>query len=171
MANEKINLDDLDKAEVLAVLYNNSKPLGLGFMRYDPKPMTREEAQALLDGGQTYFDYLNGRVMKIDLSGSDLNPWLYDRDNGLGAAERAISALRSTNQTNPELVQTTHDRNTRSSAEELRSHPYEREPSYQASDKIHGFVVYHLSPSDLVNPDVLEQKVDEAIKKLGPPKK
>ena len=54
--------------------------------------MTEAEAQELLDSGQTYFDYLKGRVMKIDLSGdSELDPRLYDRDNGAGAAERAIA--------------------------------------------------------------------------------
>lgn len=37
-----------------------------------------------------YFDYLQGRVMKVDLAGDELDPRLYDRDNGEGAARRAI---------------------------------------------------------------------------------
>lgn len=81
------------KAAVLAALYNSSQPLGLGLLQFDPQPMTESEAQALLDSGQTYFDYLKGRVMKVDLSGDTLDPRLYDRDNGPGAAEQAI--LRS----------------------------------------------------------------------------
>lgn len=40
------------------------------------------------------FDYLKGRVMKVNLSGDTLNEWGYDRDNGTGAAERAIASLR-----------------------------------------------------------------------------
>ncbi len=84
-----INLKDKDKAEVLAKLYNSAKAQGLGLLHYDAKPMTIEEARALLEK-QTYFDYLYGRVMKVDLSGDTLNPFLYDRDNGNGAALRAI---------------------------------------------------------------------------------
>ena len=86
-----INIKDR-KPAVLAVLYNNSKPQGFGFLHFDPKPMTVELAQELLDH-QTYFDYLKGRVMKVDLSGDELDPFLYDRDNGQGAAERAIATI------------------------------------------------------------------------------
>ena len=90
-----IALTGLDKAAVLAALYNASKPQGMGFLHYDPKPMTREEAAVLLE--QTaYFDYLKGRVMKVDLSGDELDTWGYDRDNGQGAAERAIAELSKT---------------------------------------------------------------------------
>jgi hypothetical protein len=39
--------------------------------------------------------YLKGRVMKVDLSGDSFGPWLYDRDNGDGAAERVIAELRA----------------------------------------------------------------------------
>ena len=88
-----IDLTKLDKAEVLAALYNNSKPQGMGFFHYTPEAMTKHQAQALLDSGQTYFDYVSGRVMKIDLSKDKLDPALYDRDNGQGAAYRAISAI------------------------------------------------------------------------------
>jgi hypothetical protein len=75
---------------VLAKLYNVSKPQGMGFLHYDHQDMTIEEAQKILDSGITYFDYLKGRVMKVDLSDNELDPWLYDRENGRGAAARAI---------------------------------------------------------------------------------
>lgn len=84
----------LSKAEVLAALYNNSKPLGLGLLQFDHKEMTVTEAEELLRQ-TTYFDYLKGRVMKVDLSSSDgFEEWLYDRDNGNGAAQRAIDSLK-----------------------------------------------------------------------------
>ena len=89
-----INIANMNKAEVLAALYNASKPQGMGYLQYDPKPMTTEEAQRLLDEGFTYFDYLKGRVMKVDLSGDEFDPWLYDRDLGEGAAERALSIIK-----------------------------------------------------------------------------
>lgn len=88
-----IDISKKDKAEVLAALYNASHPLGLGFLQYDPTPMTADEARKLL-AETTYFDYLYGRVMKVDLSTDTLNPWLYDRDNGAGAAERALADVK-----------------------------------------------------------------------------
>lgn len=87
-----IDLRNKDKAEVLAKLYNASKPLGMGFLQADSNDMTTEQARELLDSGQTYFDYLKGRVMKIELSGDELDPRLYDRDHGKGSAEAAIKS-------------------------------------------------------------------------------
>lgn len=81
-----------NKAKILAALYNNSKPLGMGFLHYEAAPMTEEQAEAILKES-TDFDYLKGRVMKVNLSGDELQTWLYNRDNGEGAAERAIEAL------------------------------------------------------------------------------
>lgn len=91
--SDTINLKGLKKAEVLAALYNASHPQGMGLLHFEPTPMTAEEAESLLKE-QTYFDYLKGRVMKVDLSGNTLDPWLYDRDNGQGAAQRVIDSLR-----------------------------------------------------------------------------
>lgn len=87
-----ISLIGKDKAKVLASLYNNAKPLGLGIRQYDPKPMTEEEASELLKE-QTYFDYLKGRIMKVDLSGDSLETYLYNRDNGEGSAEAILTSI------------------------------------------------------------------------------
>lgn len=89
-----VDIKGLNKAEVLAALYNNSKPLGLGFLHFDPTEMTKDEAAKLLEQ-TTYFDYIKGRVMKVDLSSDEgFEEWLYDRDNGNGAAQRVIDELR-----------------------------------------------------------------------------
>lgn len=89
-----VDIKGLNKAEVLAALYNNSKPQGLGFLNFDAKNMTVAEAEEILKK-TTDFDYLKGRVMKVNLSSDDsFEEWLYDRDNGNGAAEKAISSLR-----------------------------------------------------------------------------
>lgn len=85
-----IDIKNKDKAAVLAALYNASRPLGMGFLQARDGDMTVEQARALIDSGQTYFDYLHGRVMKVHLVGDELDPRLYDRDNGAGAAERAL---------------------------------------------------------------------------------
>lgn len=105
--SDDINIKGLDKADVLAALYNASKPLGMGMFHFEAKPMTHDEAAKLLETGAAgestnrppddtgvYFDYLKGRVMKVKIGGDTLNPWLYDRDNGCGAAARAIAPLR-----------------------------------------------------------------------------
>jgi len=92
-----ISTAGIDKGKLLAALYNASKPQGMGFMHYNPEPMTAEEARALL-ADNTYFDYLKGRVMKVRIEGDELNPRLYDRDNGQGAAAYVIEQLRAKSQ-------------------------------------------------------------------------
>lgn len=99
-----IDITGMDKADVLAALYNASRPQGMGYLHYTPTPMTKEEAAELLGGkttechtsgyrSPTYFDYLNGRVMKVDLSKDQFDERLYDRDNGNGAASRALEKV------------------------------------------------------------------------------
>lgn len=87
--SESIDISGVDKAEVLAALYNASKPQGLGILHFDPSKMHPKTAAGYLEKN-TYFDYLMGRVMKIDLSSDFLNPRLYDRDNGDNAARIAL---------------------------------------------------------------------------------
>jgi hypothetical protein len=85
-----IDISTMDKADVLLKLFNGSKPLGLGFLQNHAAQMTKDEANKLLQGG-TYFDYVRGRVMKVDLTGDTFNPTWYDRDNGEGAAALILS--------------------------------------------------------------------------------
>ena len=89
-----VSIKGLDKAEVLCALYDRARPLGMGLLHYNPQPMTRAEAMDLLSKTQ-YFDYVRGRVMKVNLSNDEFDTWLFDRDNGDGAAESVISALRA----------------------------------------------------------------------------
>lgn len=97
MSNDLIDISDLDKAEILAALYNRSHPQGMGILHFQPQDMTKEEAQTLLDKSapRYYFDYLRGRVMKIDLSKDTISPRLYDRDLGQGACQSIIDGLRN----------------------------------------------------------------------------
>lgn len=85
----KIKFCENDKGKVLATLYNNSKPLGMGFLHFDPAKMTEDEANTILKE-QTYFDYLKGRVMKVNLESNEFDPCLYDRDNGTNSAKTAL---------------------------------------------------------------------------------
>ena len=89
-----MNIEGIDKAELLAALYNGSEPLGFGFLHATKKDMTYDEARAILDNGDLEFDYLKGRVMKIDLSEEkNFETRLYNRDNGYMAAERIIKNI------------------------------------------------------------------------------
>ena len=96
MNNNDIDITGLDKADVLAALHNRARVQGVGVIHATPEDMTREVALAILDkrDGNLYFDYLKGRVMKVDISRDSFNPGLYDRDNGPGAASAVIEKLR-----------------------------------------------------------------------------
>ena len=117
----RISIRGMDKATVLAALFNASKPQGLGFMHYAKEPMTVEKARELIDKGHTKFDYLQGRVMKLDISGDDFDPWGYDHDNGQGAAQTAIDTLKASGDVNNSVIQSTHDANTKVSAMATRA--------------------------------------------------
>ena len=89
-----ISTKGLTKPQVLVALYNASRPFGMGFVHATPGPLSELEAQLVLKH-QTYFDYLKGRLLKVDLSKKDyFDEYLYDRDLGPGAAQRAIDAAR-----------------------------------------------------------------------------
>lgn len=89
-----VNIKGLKKSEVLIALYNNSKIQGLGSLQAINRDLTIDEATALLKK-DTYFDYLYGKVMKIDLSSDiEFDEWGYDRDNGQGSAKQVIEKLR-----------------------------------------------------------------------------
>lgn len=90
-----------------------------GFAQHRDGDMSVEQAQAILDGGQTYFDYLEGRVMKVDLSGDSFETYLYDRDNGEGAAFTVIRALRESGNSSNEDIKRLHRHGTSSAAEEV----------------------------------------------------
>jgi hypothetical protein len=89
-----ISIQGLDKGALIAALYNNAKIQGLGV--HNPagsSSMTAEQAASLR---RLSFDYLNGRTLKIDVSGDEFEEWLYDRDNGQDKAARVIENLRRT---------------------------------------------------------------------------
>ena len=96
-----INIAGIDKAELLAALYNAAVPVGLGVLHFTPEPMPTEQAAGLIKerdrgNGRIYFDYLGGRPLKVDVGGDEMRTDLYDRDQGHGAAEAVVAKLRST---------------------------------------------------------------------------
>lgn len=108
----EVDISGLDKAAVIAALYNASRPQGLGFLQYQATPMTVEDAAPLVG---RYLDYVQGRVMKVQIAedATSFDAWLYDRDSGYEAAAKAVQALRD-NQ--PERIAQAHHSGVRQSA-------------------------------------------------------
>jgi hypothetical protein len=92
-----MNIAGINKAELLAALYNRARPQGMGFLHFTPEDMTVAQAERILSERKfgASFDYLQGRVMKVDLDGDEMRTDLYNRDNGPGAAEAIIDEFRS----------------------------------------------------------------------------
>ena len=91
-----VNYNGLSKAEVLAELWNHSHCQGMSFLGAIPghNHMTVEEAQELIDQRTSlYFDYVEGRVIKVDLRDDEpeFDERLYDRDCGAGMAQVAVN--------------------------------------------------------------------------------
>lgn len=84
-----INIKGLDKAKILYILYNNAKCLN-PFAEYI---FSIEEAREMVKN-KTYFDYVGGKSLKIDLSSNQLDETLYDLNNGVGRAFGGICYLR-----------------------------------------------------------------------------
>ena len=154
----KVSLVGLNKADVLAALYNAARPQGLGFLHYDSKPMERKQAEKLLE--QTiYFDYLKGRAVKLDMSGEKLDTTSYNQNNGPGLAEQIIKELRENNDINSLIIQTVHHINTLAAAKEVKALIYEE--GYIQKDR--GFTVINLVFSG--HAERLDLAVDEAVRK------
>jgi hypothetical protein len=86
-----VSIQGLDKAEVLASLYNAVKA-DLEWQKGEEQ-LTVEDAESLLSS-QWYFLYLRGRFLGINLSGDEINTRMYDDAHGYGSAKLIIDTLR-----------------------------------------------------------------------------
>lgn len=94
-----MNIARIPKATLLVALFNQAKPQGLGFLVATTMEMSEAEAQVLIDRSKKAklplrYDYLEGRSCKVDITTDEFDPWLYNRDNGEGVAERVVKELR-----------------------------------------------------------------------------
>ena len=88
---EKINIKGINKCDLVMALHAGSFNAQASIYFGSNPPLT--PGDALAASGQ-YIDYLNGRVMKVDVSGNDFEPDIYDRDMGDGAAAKIVDLLR-----------------------------------------------------------------------------
>ena len=131
---DTVSLEGLDKTAVFAALFNRSKPQGLGFLQYDPEEMTADTARERFNECSEYFDYVDGRVMKIDLSGDEMYTGGYNRDNGIGAAEAVIDTLRDSGSVNSEDARRKQSENTRTSAMYTKEHLTDKKTTKMKGD-------------------------------------
>lgn len=105
--SDEINLIDItgiDKAELLAGLFNASQQIGMGFLDERGKDdITPRQAKRIIDDRLEtfgfkayYFDYLHGRFLKVGIGGDSFNPAAFNRVNGERAAEFVVQGLRLT---------------------------------------------------------------------------
>ena len=98
-----VNFAPLTRAQVLCALYNKAKVQGMGFLQFKEGNLTIPQAEKLIEDATkpsfiegekpyAYFDYVYGRVLKVELKEDsfEFEERLYDRDNGEGAAKKAI---------------------------------------------------------------------------------
>lgn len=159
---DKVSLEGLDKAAVFAALYNAARPQGLGFKHYSSSTMSTNEARTRFGPSFGEVDYVDGRVMKVDLSGEVFDPWLYDRDNGAGAAATVVNLLRSTGQVNNDEIAKLHNDGTRNAAEQTKAGLGD-EDQWVTTDN--GVAVFGLGLSDYK--DDLKPTLDEILRRLG----
>ena len=89
-----MNIKGMSKAKILTELFNGASPIGMGAFHKMVHDMNEGNAEQIIERGQVYFDYLHGRPLKIDLSGDELDTYLYNRDNGEGKAEEIIGKIK-----------------------------------------------------------------------------
>ena len=91
--SEQININGLDKVELLKKLWTNMKPAS--FFSYHPTVSVPgfDESSARC-AVKKYIDYFQGRAIKMDLSVDSIDPYLYDRDAGTGTFQRVVDSMK-----------------------------------------------------------------------------
>jgi len=89
-----IDISGLDRVELLRHLWENSKVAGFFSMYGGPAPSFGSERRPE-DAVSGYIDYYCGRVIKTDLRNDEIDPYLYDRDNGIGAFKRVVENMQN----------------------------------------------------------------------------
>lgn len=94
-----VNIAGIDRVLLVQKLYENARPLGMGYLH--PLCSTDISYEKAKDLVGKYIDYYNGRVMKIRVpaegDGDEINTRLYNRDNGEERAEEVVEEIRRMN--------------------------------------------------------------------------
>jgi hypothetical protein len=95
-----INAYGLNEKSVLAELYNNAKPYGMGIFQYKDEVMSPALAKEILiqrqNWGHVHFDYIDGRPIKTSFEYfPDIMSKHYDSYNGVAAMQKCIDNVRN----------------------------------------------------------------------------
>lgn len=108
---KSIDISGIDKAVLLAAVFNHAGQVNLGFLDASGGhamsiPDARNIVQARMAMNavvkgepiwRSRFDYLRGRLLKVDLGGESFNQsdiYLYDQAHGKGRLEQAVAFAR-----------------------------------------------------------------------------
>lgn len=93
MNRKMVSIKGLKKEVVLKALYDGSHLQGLGFLSAISSFSIEDAEKCIKENPEMHFDYLYGRVLKVDLSEDYFDPRLYDRDCGEGRAQKQIDKI------------------------------------------------------------------------------
>ncbi len=85
-----IYIAGMKKECLLLALYKAAKPTEIDNPLIPPEMTLTMAEQLVMHNPSLRFDWVNGRSLKVDISGDKFDPWLYDRDNGEGVAAKAV---------------------------------------------------------------------------------
>lgn len=101
VAEDVIDISNKDKYEVFAALYNASIPVGMGFMKYNPMPWSRETARRYFEingkensnDGEINFNWVMGRLVPCTFKDNLLYVRSYNYNTEDKMAQRIISTV------------------------------------------------------------------------------
>ena len=96
MNSNNISIKGLDKVELLKNIWQGQIPAGYFAMSGIRGPVFNEETAK--EAVKKHIDYFCGRAIKTNLSGDEIDPYLYDRDAGQGKFAQIVDAMRNEEQ-------------------------------------------------------------------------
>ena len=91
--NSNIDITGIDKVELLRELHKRQITAGFyGFTFGIGPAFDDDKAREVVSKG--YIDYFCGRAMKVDISGNEACPRLYDRDAGTGVFAEVVATFK-----------------------------------------------------------------------------
>lgn len=90
-----VNIEGLSVVDVLIALWDNSRSQGMSMWGQYSHGLNKEQAEEEIKATEGHLDYVNGRVIKcyLPFGATQFDEWGYDRDNGPGAAQRAVDSI------------------------------------------------------------------------------
>lgn len=96
----RVNITGLRREAVVAALYNGASQFRAGYLAQDSNKITENDALRLIHSGSGCTEcttrYQNGRFIFVRFKGDYIDVEEYDKNNGIGHAQKVVDALRRT---------------------------------------------------------------------------